>query len=252
MPNSNSEIVDEQLYKFANWCEQWYHTSGNLPDEQTALAVGFLAPSYRRWITDAWLNSALKERGIATYLDRDIEGNSSAVLTAQQLNAVTVMLDLNDHRPRSKKLADLKIKSSTYESWLRDPVFNNYIRTRGENLLSLNGHDARASLLSRVRAGDLGAIKYFDEITGRYVPDRGKGVDIQTLILQVVEVIQKEVPDTAVQQRISAGLLELMVKATGGTYEGKPIIPATLVPNAARAVGSVQRVVPPTSEIGIM
>lgn len=139
-----------------------------------------------------------------------------------QLIAANVLLDLTDTRSDKKKLADLGIKSGTYQAWLRDPEFSGYLRHRAESLIGDIEHEAMLSLADNVRAGKMDAIKYYHELIGRYTPANhnnsgGSNVDYQNLIVRIIEIVIDEVDDPESALRISERLRGL---ATAGQVAG--------------------------------
>lgn len=227
--------MNEDDYSFLNFCEQWYYTCGKLPTLQQSMSVGHNKSTWNRCLKLPIFNKALEGRGITPFSSFDSDGNVPATLSSEQLNAASVMLDIRDGRPQKKKLTDLGIATQKWDTWLRDPIFQQYVMTRAEHLLGSNGHEAHTALLERVRAGELGAIKYFNEITGRYIPERTKGVDVQSIILRVIEIIQIHVADPTTQSKIADSLLEI-VKETSAQYNGQPVVRPAIKRPPARQI----------------
>lgn len=136
-------------------------------------------------------------------------------LTELQFIAVNVMLDFRDNRSQKKKLADYGISTTQWDGWLQDPVFQDYLQTRAEALLNQNQHEAHLALVDRVRSGDLGAIKYFNQMTGRFTEQSNDQFNPQYVIMRVIEIITLRVQDTELQQVIANDLLAL-------ANEGRP------------------------------
>lgn len=216
--------MNEDDYAFLNFCEQTFHLTGRLPNEYQSIAVGHSKRTYQRCVKLPVFNKALDARGIREgYASLDGDGNIDPQLTPEMLNAANVLLDLRDNRSAIKKLKELAIPTQKYETWLRDESFQRYLMIRSQKLLEINGHEAHLALIQRVRAGELGAIKYFNEITGYYVPERTKGVDVQSVILRVIEIIQIHVSDPAIQSAIADGLLEI-VRENAPQLNHEPVI----------------------------
>lgn len=122
-----------------------------------------------------------------------------SVLTPLQLIVANAMLDLVDTRSQKKKLQDLGVSTSKYNMWLKDPVFQGYLRDRAEAMLGENQHEAHLALLDKVRMGDMKAISYYNELTGRYTQSTqaqtGTNVvlDFKNLMIRVLEIINDEV-----------------------------------------------------------
>jgi hypothetical protein len=118
-----------------------------------------------------------------------------------------------------KKLQDLGLTTARYNVWLKDPVFAKYISTRAEQLLMENRHEVDLALMDRVRAGDLKAIEYFNEMTGRYVRPRSNsyginGGDVMRIIEEMIEIVDLRVSNKQEKLAIAEDLKRLIeVKA---------------------------------------
>lgn len=162
-------------------------------------------------------------------------------LTPLQLIVANTMLDLTDTRSDRKKLQDLGVTSSKYQSWLRDPDFSGYLRERTEGMIGDVQHEAMLSLIDKVRAGDMKAISYYHELTGRFVSNAGgQGAgsthDLQQIIIRIIEIIVDEVDDPQVAAKISERLKGLVMgNAVAGTLT-EAIVPPPIA--AARPMSA--------------
>ena len=197
---------------FINFCEQWWFTHGQLPTKDAVESMGLPANSWWKYFGDADFRDSLLTRGISL---KGLAGTGpneprSQILTEEQLVVANTLLDMRDNRSQKKKLEQLGISTQKYQGWLRDPAYQNYIRTRGENALGDNQHEAHLALVERVRVGDISAIKYFNEITGRYVPSKDSNINISQILMMVIETIQRHVTDPDTQEAIAEDLLRLI------------------------------------------
>lgn len=198
-------------HEFLAYLEQAWLTVGMVPTETKAGSDGFDTAFYKKCIKNKDFRHAMLARGISLRgLDNDASPTGGpSVLDERQLVAANTMLDLRDNRSQAKKLRELGITTQRWEAWLRDPAFQHYLRTRAENLLGDNLHESHLALLDRVRSGDIHAIKYFNEITGRYVPNANDKADVQAVLLMVLEAIQRHVRDPEVLMALSEDLLSI-------------------------------------------
>jgi len=195
--------LTEKEFDLINFIEQAWLLHGAIPSAARIKELDLCSESFYKQLLDREdVRRNLLARGIR-FTD------NKGVLTEQQLTAANVMLDLTDNRSRKKKLADLRIPTQLWESWLSDPAFQNYLRERSERIIGGNQHEAHLALLDRVRAGDMSAIKYFNEITGRYVPSRGDSVDLPALLMRILEIIQRHVTNNDEISQIADDLLML-------------------------------------------
>jgi hypothetical protein len=173
--------------------------------------MGLPADSWWKYFSSAEFRDTLLSRGISLKgLALGPTDPKSTILTEEQLRVANIMLDMRDNRSQKKKLEQCGVSTAKYQAWLRDPAYQNYIRTRGEAALGDNQHEAHLALVERVRVGDLGAIKYFNEMTGRHVPNKDSNVNISQILMMVIESIQRHVTDPATQEAIANDLMRLI------------------------------------------
>lgn len=212
--------LSKEMYDLLLYLEQAYWRSSSLPSYEAIIAQGVdLAESvyYEAWINPRFVD-ALRGRGIPEHLLRTEAGTfNGKILTEQQMMVANVLLDTLDKRSRLKKLTELGISTGTYNQWLRDPVYRQYCLDRAEQLLLDNQHVAHMSLIDRVSQGDLGAIKYFNSMTGRY-RERAQTAAVevnvsnnygQDTLIAIVEIIQRHVKDPDVLSAIGDDILAL-------------------------------------------
>jgi hypothetical protein len=233
-------LTDEQ-YEFLNFLEQYWFEYGLIPTGERAKELGIPEALYSESFKSALFRSSCRDRGISLR-GLEVLGNGTEaewkryMLTEQQLTIANIMLDISDSRSHKKKLQDANISTALYQSWLRDPAYQNYIRARAENTLSDNQHEAHLALVDRVRSGDMTAIKYFNEITGRYVPSSGdKEVNVSLILMRVLEIIQRHVRDSSLQEVIAQEFLQLSepVKSVRVETSTTPAITSEVVKHPA-------------------
>lgn len=148
------------------------------------------------------VRSALAERGVV--FERLNEDFTAYALTPTQLLVANSLLDLTDTRSNKKKLQDLGIATITYNAWLKDPIFRDYLAKRANQMIGDNVHEVDLALLDKIRAGDLKAIEYYNEMTGRFVRAKaGQNVDVMGIITRIIEIIDEEVEDPATLERLA-------------------------------------------------
>lgn len=182
--------------------EQFWMLHGRTPKPDELAILGYDLEAVTLAVGSEHFREAVNERGVV------FTARSFGILHPEQLAVANVLLDLTDTRARKKKLSDLGVSTAKYQAWLRDPHFQSYLKARAEALLGDSHHDADLALLDAVRSGNLNAIDYYNELTGRHVrPSRtaagGRGFDAQILISRIIEIIQEEVKDPQTQARLA-------------------------------------------------
>lgn len=158
------------------------------------------------------LKSHQKPETIILKVNDDWRDNA---LTPEQLKVANAMLDLVDTRSQKKKLQDLNVSTSKYQSWLKDPIFSAYLHKRAEDILGENKHEAALALMDKVRMGDTKAIQFYYELTGRYVSGGAasantQAMDFQGLLVAILEILNDEIDDPQVAANISDRLKGLI------------------------------------------
>ena len=220
--------------------------NGEINKDAISAEYGYSVDELTDALSKEHIRAALDERGVK--LDRAPVGLTASPvgkspmptikapkLTPKQLIVANMMLDLTDNRSDKKKLQDCGVTTSQYQMWLRDPNFSKYLQDRAEALIGDMQHEAMLSLADNVRAGKMDAIKYYHEMTGRYVQQStanaagGSNVDFQNMVIRIVEIIIEEVDDPAVASRISDRLKGLVVgNVVAGVIEGPEIVQPTV------------------------
>lgn len=199
--------LTNKQHDLLNFIEQVWYLNGALPTKEVTVGRGICSgPLYEESLKNETFRTAMDSRGISV---RSLDDADNGVLTEEQLAAANTMLDLRDNRSQKKKLSDLGIPTQKWEAWLRDAAFQAYLRQRAENILGDNLHESHLALVDRVRSGDINAIRYYNEITGRYTPRSDSQIDVNLILLRVLETIQRHVKDPATLEAIGNDLASL-------------------------------------------
>jgi hypothetical protein len=219
---------------------EWHLKDGNFDVEVLKDEYGYKKKEWDRLSNSPTVHKALQERGInvkSIAPDSEVaKAAGRAKLTPLQLIVANSMMDLIDTRPPKKKLQDAGVSPYQYQSWLKDPAFKNYMVERSEGLLGDVQHEAMLALVDKVMSGDMKAIEYYHEITGRYIKQTTANTgtnsthDLQQMIVRIIEIIVDEVDDVNVAARISDRLKGLVM---GNQVAGVLAVDAPVVPEIA-------------------
>lgn len=209
--------LGQKALEFITCIHYEWTLKGELDHAEVAKSYGYTKEEYEAYLGDSGVVSALIDRGINPrhlVTKHDVEIRSK--LTPIQLMVANAMLDLVDTRSQKKKLQDHGINSATYQMWLRDPEFSDYLRQRAESLIGDNQHEAMIALMDKVSGGDLKAIQYYHELTGRYVQQASTPVgtnnqDLHNIVVRMVEIIIDEVDDQDTAARIADRIKGLVI-----------------------------------------
>lgn len=142
----------------------------------------------RHMLTDTYRTDMLKH-GVT--VEEDLPVGASNGLTAEQISVISYLTDTSTTKGIPTRLRELGIKQTTYRAWLRQKPFNDAIRKFAGNALTDAIPAAETMLAAKAASGDLPAIKYFMEVTGRHDPMRQQQVDTQALIAVMIDCIQQ-------------------------------------------------------------
>jgi hypothetical protein len=212
--------IPEDLLDFVTIVDQhWGQYGVMLTENRAYVDWGYTSHEYNHYISSVLVIAALKERGIE--VKRELaktlaepetkEEKRAKALSPLQLVVANSLLDLTDQRSDKKKLQDMGVSSTTYQRWLRDKNFSTYLTDMSEAMLSGGQHEASLALLDKVKAGDLSAIKFYMEYTGRFTSKADSAgtseKDITGLLVKVLEIIIEEC-DGPTAMRISERMRE--------------------------------------------
>lgn len=195
--------------------------SGTFDIDYLTNTYGYTKAEIQDFLNNSAVVKAIEERGIPVGKIKQVPQKevTRSKLTPIQLIVANTMLDLADTRSVKKKLQDLGVNTATYQMWLRDADFSNYMKERAEGLIGDVQHEAHLSLIDKIQAGDLNAIKYYNEMTGRYIQQTTANQgstgshDLEMMIVRIIEIIIDEVDDPQVASRISDRLKGLVTGA---------------------------------------
>lgn len=151
------------------------------------------------------LKQSFEARGIPLYTDTDQD------LTPVQVACINLILNVADRRTLKDKLNSLGVKPSTYYGWKKQKHFADVLRDQGEKLFGNNQAEVHAALTKAALEGDTNAIKYWNQLSGRFDPSKTvEGVNVRYVMQALLEVIQTHVHDEDTLRAISDGFMAVL------------------------------------------
>lgn len=179
------------------WFEQYWHSKHKYPsDGEIMERFGANLKQVQQLNTHRFWLQALDRRGIAR------PGLTALELTDRQIAAISLITNFNNLEPLPVKLASIGITEEELNGWYQNPLFENALRERADNVLGSVSTDATVELARAIKKGDFRAIKFYFEITGQ--AQSREAVDIKRAMQILVEAVQKHVKDEAVLDAIGA------------------------------------------------
>jgi hypothetical protein len=123
-------------------------------------------------------------------------------------------------KPPQVLAKQMKISLSELDGWMRDKHFAGAFSAKSEDNLKKYLPIADQALGQLVQSGDMKAITFLNQLTGRFDPNARANLDVPALLMQVQDIILRHVRDPITKRNIAR---ELVALATGNS-------PATVVP----------------------
>lgn len=198
------------------YIEQFWNQNGKFP------AYGHIRSKLKgvdpqELMGDPTFLAALSNRGIRV----PVGGMIPDELTAEQIAAVGMVLDWHDSRSHNAKLRSLGISNIKWQGWLKNPIFKEYLHSLSTRNLDDALNVAHEGLIKATKKGDVNAIKYYMELTGRFSGDSGQTQNFRVMVQRMVETIQRHVKDPDTIRLIAADFEIIM---SGGAPVTNPML----------------------------
>jgi len=141
--------------------------------------------------------------------DRGIKTTQNPNLTLRQENFLQAYLNpLNMLTPQvlAKRM---KISLNEVDGWMRQKEFGAAMAAKSEDNLKKFLPMADAALGQKVQEGDMKAITFLNQLTGRFDPNAKQNLDVPALLMQVQDIVLRHVLDPAVKRNIGRELIAL-------------------------------------------
>lgn len=155
------------------------------------------------WQTSKFQRS-LQDRGIAT--------TKNPNLTLRQEMFLQAYLNPMNMKPPQTIAKQQKISIPELDGWMRQKHFAEAMSAKSEENLRKFLPLADQALGQLVQQGDMKAITFVNQMTGRFDPNRSQAIDTVALLLAVQDIVLKHVRDPITKRNIGR---ELMAMAQG-------------------------------------
>lgn len=199
--------------------ESWMSHASIPSPRQISEAFGISEKRASDFLSSDETEQILKSRGIPT--------SNARGLNPEQVTAINTVVNPMDTRSRRKKLQEMDISAAKWAGWMKQPKFKEYYAEQSKILLAEAIPEARLALVDNVLRGDLGSIKYLNEMTGEYRGDQ-QAIDLPALTQRIIEILQIHIKDPELLLAISQDLLGL---ASPGTVRGEVIEQPPVAPS---------------------
>lgn len=208
------ELQDRDRLQIGAAYQQLYWRDGTLPT--TEMVFEFLGKIYpldkiQEFAASDDFQEKLQNLGLKT--DTPVVGS---VLTPEQILVANLELSLFDKRSIRTKLEEIRkaginITLVQFESWRRDPAYQEYLTQRSKALFENIESEAIRKLYENVSNNDMKAIQMALEMTGKYQKVVGLNINLEALSAKLIEIIVRHVDDPEIIDAISEELGELEI-----------------------------------------
>ena len=147
------------------------------------------------------LQKSLQDRGIKTTKDPN--------LTLRQETFLQAYLNPLNLKPPQVIAKQLKISLVELDGWMRDKHFANAMSEKSEENLKKYIPMADQALGQLIQQGDMKAITFVNQLTGRFDPNARQSLDVPSLMMQIQDIVLRNVRDPIAKRNIARELIAL-------------------------------------------
>lgn len=177
-----------------------YTISGQVLFEDLRQRSNISAATLRKICATPEFRAACRARGV--------ELDPSMGLDARQDLLLLVLRDTADGLTLAQKLKRAGVSNAEYQAWLKHPVFAQQYAALMRQLQE-STDDAMVQLHGKANSGDVNAIKFLFEVTGRYNPNDRQAVNAMAILQAVLESLSRHVRDPEVLAAVAGDLRDL-------------------------------------------
>lgn len=141
--------------------------------------------------------------------DRGIKTTSNPNLTLRQENFLQAYLNPLNLKQPAVVARQLKIGALELDGWMREKHFAAAMEAKSADNLKRFIPLADQALGQLVQQGDMKAITFVNQLTGRFDANARNGVDVPALLLQVQDIVLRHVRDPITKRNIGRELVAL-------------------------------------------
>lgn len=200
------ELTDRDKLKISAAFQQLYWETGESPSiERVSEFLNWIYPvvEVRNYIESQDFQEKIERLGIKT------DAPTKEALSPEQLLIANMELNLYDKRSIRQKLEELKIPTSRYDAWKRDPAYQAYYTKRAEILFKDIESEALKQLAKAVSSGDQRAVQLALEMKNRYSRNVNVNINVEHVLIKVVEIVALHIKDPETLEAIASEIEKL-------------------------------------------
>lgn len=202
-------LTDNEV-RILSLVEQRFWETGLIPtNEKIAEDLKTTAVAVKKAWEKPEFRQALVTRGVDLTPD-----DSASILNPTQVVLANILLNIHDTRSTREKLETCGVSSQQFHAWMRQDAFSKYMRKRAEKAFDSHAYAAYNTVMSAVEGGDVNAAMKFFEMQGIYNPRVQIDVNIESVIVNLIEIVARHVKDPTVLELIATEI-ETLDMSTG-------------------------------------
>lgn len=147
---------------------------------------------------------------------RGLPLDKKQLLDPIQFKCIAILTDPTIRGGLAARLKVAGVSYQQYRAWMQVPQFKDAVTSAAEQVLENNYSSVNLGLVNAAERGDVAAIKFYYEVTGKYNPADRQVMDVMSVLSKVVEIISLRVSDPETLNLIASDLSML------GTTAGVP------------------------------
>jgi hypothetical protein len=141
--------------------------------------------------------------------DRGIKTTRNPNLTLRQETFLQAYLNPLNLKPPQIIAKQLKISIAELDGWMREKHFADAMSEKSEENLKKYIPIADQALGQLVQQGDMKAITFINQLTGRFDPNARQSLDVPSLMMQIQDIVLRNVRDPIAKRNIARELIAL-------------------------------------------
>lgn len=219
-PNSQLLLLDSTedednlvtYLEVSYWLNTGYPTFPELLEE-TAFGEDYLRTTLNR------LTDRLQSRGLPKYVlpptkDNPLYSGWTYKFDPRFVMAVNIVTNVTDKRTKAAKLNEVGVAMAEWDAWLTNLEYYQYYQNLVEIRWNQVDETAKLQIIRSIESGDLPAIKYYHEYTGKFSPSTQIQVNMGVVIARVIETLTRFVEPAKLDEIASALTSEKIFEAT--------------------------------------
>lgn len=155
--------------------------------------------------------------------DRGIKTTNNPNLSLRQETFLQAYLNPLNLKPPQVIAKQLKIPLTELDGWMREKHFAGAMSEKSQENLKKYIPIADQALGQLVQSGDMKAITFLNQLTGRFDPNARQSLDVPAMMMQIQDIILRHVREPEIKRNIARELIALAQGHSPMTAISEPV-----------------------------